>query len=149
MRFAVVGGLFLSAGIVAGILALLGVFSEAKPKPAPQTSFAFDSLYEVRRAESLVSEEIVSKEMKSDEEHAGEEEEHPDLEANVGIKSENCTVLPSPPEAMRLVCRVLVSVDELHEHTKRSHINAWNAVVLLNSHNGGLALTLSKLRNEV
>jgi hypothetical protein len=41
MRVAVVGGLFLSAGIVVGILALLGVFSEAKLKPTPQTSFAF------------------------------------------------------------------------------------------------------------
>jgi hypothetical protein len=67
----------------------------------------------------------------------------------VAIKSENCTVSPPPPEAIRLVCRVLVSVEELHEHTKLSHINAWDAVVLLNSHNGGLALKLSRLRNEV
>jgi hypothetical protein len=127
---------------------LLGVFSETKPKPAPQTSFAFDSLYEVRRAESLVSEVILSKEMKSEEELAGEEEEHPDLEATVAIKSEKCTVSPPPPTAFRLVCRILVSVEELHEHTKLSHINAWDGVVLLNSHNGGLAPKLSKARNE-
>jgi hypothetical protein len=148
MRLAVGGGLILSAGVVVGILALLGLFSEAKPKAAPQASFAFDSPYEVKRAESLVSEEVLRKEMNSEEEDAGDEEEHPDLEADVGIKSERCTVSPPPPEAIRLVCRVVVSVKELHEHAKGSHINAWDAVVLLNAHNGGLALKLSKLSSK-
>ena len=87
--------------------------------------------------------------MKSEEDRSGEEEEHPNLEDKVTIKSEHCTVSPPPPEAIRLVCRVLVSVEESHAGVKRGHINPWDAVVLLNARNGELALKVSKLRAEL
>jgi hypothetical protein len=134
------------AGITVGVLALLGVFAE--PKPATPSSYAFDSLYEVRRGESLASERILDRELVSGSGHEGEEEDHADLGGKTEIKSEQCTVSPPPPEATRMLCRVLVAVEELHRTTKSSHVNGWEAVVTLNAHNGALTLHLSRLNGE-
>jgi hypothetical protein len=137
------------AGIAAGALVLFGVL-EGSAHPIQPNSFAFDSLYEVRRGESVVTEEIVKREMNVEAAGEGEENEaeQPKLESKVLVKSERCSVSPPPPAATRLLCRVLVSIEELHSTSKASHVNGWSAVVHLNPHNGALAVSLSKLSGE-
>jgi len=54
------------AGLVAGILALLGAFNAASPKRMfLQTSFAFDSRYEDERGEEAARSEVMAREEKA------------------------------------------------------------------------------------
>jgi hypothetical protein len=135
------------AAIAAAILALVGAFNATKPKEP--TSFAFDSAYEVKRAEGEVTERVLQREMKSEIGHEAEEEEseEPELEGKTVIKSVHCIVSPPPPAATRLVCNVLVSVHELHETYKAAHANQWKAIVTMNPRTGALRIDLEKLNN--
>jgi hypothetical protein len=135
-------------GTAVGVLVLLGC-SEGSRRVVRPTSFAFDSRYEVRRAESLVTEDILKREMDVEAEHEGEEgEAQPTFESKTLIKSERCMVSPPPPAATRLLCRVLVSVEERAQTSKASHVNGWAAVVTLSPRSGKLGVRLQQLNGE-
>jgi len=140
-----------TAGVVAGILALLGVFNAPHTKKAfRQTSFVFDSLYEDRRAESFVSEEVLAREMAAEEKGGAEEsEQNPDLGGKTELKSEKCSISPPPPYSTRMICRAFIEIEEKHEKSKPTRrINGWNAEVLVNPQTGQLKLHLTRLNTE-
>lgn len=139
------------AGVVVGVLALLGVFSAAPPpKVFQQTSFAFDSRYEDERGEEIARNEVMAREEKAqakqEADETPEEEEHHGIGGEDGVNSEKCVVTPPPPDATRMICRVSVENEEKYERSPTTReVIVWHAEVLLNLHTGELTAHVSRL----
>jgi hypothetical protein len=141
----------LAAAGVVGILALLGVFRAAHPAKAfQQTSFAFDSRYEDERGEEIARSEVMAREEKAqakqEADETPEEEEHHGLGGEDGIKSATCRVIPPPPDATRMVCKLSVENEEKYERSPTTReVIVWTAEVLLNPRTGELTAHVARL----
>jgi hypothetical protein len=105
------------------------------------TSHSFDTRYDRRQAESYVDETVLAKEEASNEPSTSREAE---LESKVLLKSTKCTLVEPPPFATRMVCRVLVSVEELHPASKTTHVNRWTVHVSIDPTTSALTIKATK-----
>jgi hypothetical protein len=128
--------------IVPIALALLAVaaillIGRSSHNAAPPTAYAFDSLYEVRRGESTVNEDIIAAQ-----EHV-ESRYHP-LEASAGPTSTKCIAGPPPPVAHRLVCTVVDEEHLLYKHAKVTLTFRWHPTVKIDPATGALQVRIGR-----
>ena len=108
---------------------------------ARTTSYSFDTRYDRKQAESYVDETVLGKEEASNEPSTSREAE---LESKVMLKSSKCALTDPPPFATRMVCRVLVSVKELHPASKTVHVNKWTVHLSISPTTSRLTIKAAK-----
>lgn len=106
-------------GIGAAIILTAG---GGRHKPAAQTDFAFDSLYEDRRGESYANELVLARQMRL-------ENKYEPLVSEPGKQSAQCIASPPPPITHRLVCSFVNEARELYPHHKAARTYYWKATV--------------------
>jgi hypothetical protein len=129
-------------------VALIGVGGGCgSSKPTTRaTSHSFDTPYDRKQAESVVDETVLAKEEASNEPSTSREYE---LESKVKLKSTKCALTDPPPVATRMVCQVLVSVEELHPASKTAHVNKWTVHVSISPATSRLTVTATKENTAV
>ena len=128
--------------MIASVLSVVAVGGCGGTKPLTRTtSYSFDTPYDRKQAESFVDEKVLAKEEASNEPSTSREEE---LESKVMLKSTKCALTNPPPFATRMVCRVLVSVEELHPASKTAHINKWTVHVGISPATSRLTIKATK-----
>jgi hypothetical protein len=124
----------LALAVVLAVVVYIGTRHNAHIR-AP-TSFAFNSLYEVRRGESYVNELLLAKQLEAFEHRGGH------LGGQSGVKTSRCRPTPPPPTTDRLACSVVTEETFVHPTVTVTHLYRWNAAVRVDPKTGALSVAL-------
>jgi hypothetical protein len=118
------------------LAALLFALANRGEQRKPTITYAFDSLYEDRRAESYVDEAILLRQEKI-------ERRYTPLESEPGRQSTDCVLDPLPPLiAHKLLCTVMSETRELYSKFKVTRVYRWEATTEVNSRTGELSIAV-------